>query len=842
MSFNNEMQFYTEGNLLNSTRKFNKTFSIFDKFKHLKHLNNYEKEPKRMKKNIKSSLNYKNILSHADIIKRNQNYLYNHRNIFSNNYLNKKSKKDKNDIRFKTFEVKSNIFKEINYLHKNVLRNKLINSNLYKLIQKNAYDNYIRAKKEKGERKTFLTMLEQDNFENNKNIFYFDKPEDDSITSKKEKDKNNTYFKTENNEYKINALKYKNNIFQNPANKNAMILNFNQNIKIIKKVNSNAKIINNKTDNNTSDIKKENYNEIYFNNSNNKSTDYYNLKPISIPCIRFNNILNNYFKYILGDYRNSKTTVAKKVMSKLKYAILSKEQLENYTTTLENNELPKIIADNMYRYFKKGQKYYFEYDDLYKKYLSFLSVEIIKHKFELNNLIETKENLFKNNLNLLKKISELKDKIKTYDLFKKLFLRIKYKSKDLEDIPIEEMYKYRIIANNNIALKDTMRFKKEGENKNSEIKASPRKSLRNNSHLYYKRSPQKLTRAKTVRLRNVPINKNINSDIPSQLPVFEEVDEFFAKFREEYDAIFKKFETYNKSFYEKTKLEFDFMRESENQQSKDSDYNYNIIKRMEIELFYLKEKNKKLLIFKNKLIGKKQINKKDQIILVNDKTRDKKEKKEKEKSNKYDKNIIDKRSIDKNNKKIIDDSNKKINIQKEDYVLEENEQTIALFTIYKKVKKILLNPEINIEKILEKENLYKIIKETKTKKDIRFNGQLYSKEVLCIKLLELLYLKLIIWKKICLKNNYLRKLILKLENQREKELKLYKARQKTLLQKINIIKRNGDPFNKVSKIVFSQDKRNDPFHKRYIYDKLMKQKLKNKNKNNKSETESESED
>ena len=158
MSFNNEMQFYTEGNLLNSTRKFNKTFSIFDKFKHLKHLNNYEKEPKRMKKNIKSSLNYKNILSH-DIIKRNQNYLYNHRNIFSNNYLNKKSKKDKNDIRFKTFEVKSNIFKEINYLHKNVLRNKLIGSNLFKLIQKNAYDNYIKAKKERGEKKKKIKII-----------------------------------------------------------------------------------------------------------------------------------------------------------------------------------------------------------------------------------------------------------------------------------------------------------------------------------------------------------------------------------------------------------------------------------------------------------------------------------------------------------------------------------------------------------------------------------------------------------------------------------------------------------------------------------------------------------
>jgi hypothetical protein len=264
---------------------------------------------------------------------------------------------------------------------------------------------------------------------------------------------------------------------------------------------------------------------------------------------------------------------------------------------------------------------------------------------------------------------------------------------------------------------------------------------------------------------------------------------------------------------------------------------------MEIEIFYIKEKNKKLVNFKNKLIGKKQIKKRNQIILVNDKTRDKKEKKEKEKQKNYDKNIIEKnRSNDKNNKKIIDDDNKKIKYQKEEYVLEENEKTIALFKIYKKVKKILLNPQINIEKILEKENLYKIIKETKTKKDIRFNGQFYSKEVLCIKLLELLYLKLIIWKKICLNNNYLRKLFLKFENQREEELKLYKARQKTLFQKINIIKRNGYPLNKVRKIIFSQDRRNDPYHKRYFYDKLMKQNLKNKNKNNKYETESESED
>ncbi len=840
MSFSNEIHLYTEGNILNSTRRFNQTFSIFDKFKHL---NTYEIESKRMKKNIKSSLNYKKILSH-DIIKRNQNYLYNHRSIFNNNYQNKKSKKEKNDIRFKTFEVKNNLFREINSLHKNVLRNKLIGSNLYKLIQKNAYDNYIRAKKERGEKKTFLTMIEQDNLEDNKNIFYFDKPEETPITREKKKDKDNIYFNTENNEKKTNVLKYKNDIIQNPYKKNSMLLKFNKNIKIIKKSYNKTKNIFNKLDNNTSDIKKENYNEIYLDN-NNKSLDYYKMKPISIPCIKFNNILDNYFKYILGDYRNSTTSVAKKVMSKLKYAILSKEQLEKYTTTLENNELPKIIADNMYRYFKKGQKYYFEYDDLYKKYLSFLSVEIIKNKFDLNNLIETKENLFKNNLNLLKKISELKEKLKTYDLFKKLFLRIKYKSKNLDDIPIEEMYKYGIITNNNIYHKNTLIYKKDGENKSSNIKTSPRKSLRNNSHLFNKRSPHKLTRAKTVRLRNVPINKNINLDVPSQLPVFEEVDEFFAKFGEEYDAIFKKFESYNKSFYEKTKLEFDFKKESENQQSKDSDYNYNIIKRTEIELFYLKEKNKKLVMFKNKLLGKKLINKRNQIILENDKTRDKKGKKEKEKEkqNIYDKNIIEKsRSNDKNKKKNIDNSKKEINYQNEDYVLEENDKTIALFKIYKKVKQILLNPEINIEKILEKENLYNIIKEPKTKKNIRFNGQLYSKEVLCIKLLELLYLKLIIWKKICLKNNYLRKLFLKLEYQREKELKLYKARQKTLLQKINIIKRNGDTLNKVSKIVFSQDRRNDPFHKKYIYDKLMKQKLKNKNKNNKSETESESED
>ena len=838
MSFTNEINLNIEGNILNSTRRFNQTFSIFDKFKYI---NSYELESKRMKKNIKSSLNYKKILSH-DLVKGKQNYLYNHRNIFSNNYQNKKSKKDKNDIRFKTFEVKNSIIRDINSLHKNILRNKLIGSNLYDLIQKNAYANFIRTKKEKGEKKTFLTMIEHDQFEDNKNIFDFDKPEETPIANEKEKEKekerNNSYFNTENNEKKSNALKYKKDIIQNSIKKNTISLNFNQNIKIIKKSYNNTENIISKTDNNISDIKKDNYNEIFVNNNKNKSLDYNKLKPISIPCIKFNNILDNYFKNILGDYRDSKTTEAKKVMSKLKYAILSKEQLENYTTTLENKELPKIIADNMYRYFKKGQKYYFEYDDLYKKYLLFLSVEIIKNKFDLNKLIETKENLFNSNLKLLKRISDLKEKLKTYDLFKKLFLRIKYKSKDLEDIPIEEMYKYGIKTNNNFYHKNTLIFKKEGENKKSDIKGSPRKSLRNSSHLFSKRSPNKLTRAKTVRLRNVPINKNINLDIPAQLPVFEDVDEFIAKFGEEYEDLFKKFESYNKSFYEKTKLEIDFRRESENQQSRDSNYNYDIIKKMEIELFYLKEKNKKLVRFKNKLIGKKQVNNKNQIIFINDKTKEKKEK-----QNIYNKNNIEKsRSNDKNKNKIINNSYKEINYQNEDYVLEENEKTIALFKIYKKVKQVLLNPEINIERILEKKNLYNIIRETKTKKDIRFNGEVYSKEVLCIKLLELLYLKLIIWKKICLKNNNLRKQFLKIEYEREKQLKLYKARQKTLVQKINIIKRNGDALNKVSKIVFSQDRRNDPFHKRYIYDKLMKQNLKDKNKNNKSEEESESED
>lgn len=186
MSFNNEINKYTEGNKLNSTRRFNQTFSIFSKFKHL---NIYEMESKRMKKNIKSSLNYKKILSH-DILKKNPNYLYNHKSIFSNIYRNTKSKKGKSDIRFKTFEIKNNIAFEINSLHKNILRKKLIGSNLYKLIQKNAYDNYIRTKKERGEKKTFLTMIEPDKFEDNKNIIYFDKPEETPIISEKEKEKN----------------------------------------------------------------------------------------------------------------------------------------------------------------------------------------------------------------------------------------------------------------------------------------------------------------------------------------------------------------------------------------------------------------------------------------------------------------------------------------------------------------------------------------------------------------------------------------------------------------------------------------------------------------------------
>ena len=832
MSFNNIINIYSENNILSPSKRFNKTYSIFNRHKYLK--SNKTSSTKNIK-NIKSSYKNKNNFS-KNIFVKSQNYLYSHENLIA--FYTTKKKENK----FHTFEIKDKIFKNMNSLHKSLLKSKLIQSNLYKLIEKNANDNYIKKKKER-EKNTFLTTI--GNFDHNKNIFSFEKngSTPNEITNEKTNETNNIYFNSENN-----IPKYKNKVrIQNKLQKNSMFLNFNKNIVNIKKsvynyhnILSEPKVnsYNFKENNAFNDIKK-----LSFKKKDDKSRSYkeYKLDPITLPCIKFNNILDEYFKYIIED-SNNKSSISKKSAAKLKFEIINRVQLEIYKTTLERREFPIIIADTMFRFFRRGQKYFFEYDDLYKKYLAFLSSEIKSNKIKLNDLKGKKENLYKQNSEILKKISELKEEIKTYESFKKLFLMIKYRTTKLQDIPNEELIKYGIKNRRNSVINSLSNEEKpttsnESENKETNSntnKNSPRKSLRYSFSLVKKRGSLKLNKSNSIQEKIYSNSNSRNNQVSPQFPIFQKADELFKKFGEEYNKIFKKFELYNNSFYEKTMFDFDIMKENENEQTIDIMNTNNLIQKMVKELHFLKEKNKKLILFKNIILSIKIKNKNNSEVMIS-KTND---------INNLEINTSDDNKIkeDLNNSNEIN-YNKKIdnnNNIKNKRNKEENEKSITLFKIYKKVKEILLNPEINIEKILKINKLYNIINEPKTKKDIRLNGDFYSKEVFCIKILEMLYLRLLMWKKSCLKNKNLRSRFLKYESERERDLKIYKSKQKILEQKMHIIERNKEILDKANKVAFLQNRKIDPFPKRYLHDDIVKKNLKDQNRINNQHKEKES--
>jgi hypothetical protein len=397
---------------------------------------------------------------------------------------------------------------------------------------------------------------------------------------------------------------------------------------------------------------------------------------------------------------------------------------------------------------------------------------------------------------------------------------IKYKTTNIQEIPNEELIKYaiknrrksviNIISNGE---KQTTTNESESKEANSNAnKNIPRKSLGYSFSLVKKRGSLKLNNSNTIKEKMKFISNSKNPEVSPQLPIFEKSDELFKKLGEEYNKIFKKFEMYNKSFYEKKMVEFDIMKENESEQTIDMMNTNKMIQKMTKELVFLKEKNKKLILFKNAILNIKIKNKSNSEIML---------------SKMNDINNIENNDNDSNN-------NNTLNYK------EENEKSITLFQIYKKVKEILLNPEINIEKILNINKLYHIINEVKTKKYIRLNGELYSKEIFCIKILEKLYLELIMWKKSCLKNKNLGARFLKYENEREKDLKMYKNNQKILEQKMYIIKRNKEILDKANKVAVFKNRKIDPFPKRYLHDNIIKKHLNDQNKINNQRKEKDS--
>ncbi len=799
------LHIYNEDNIYCSPRRFNRTYNTFNQYTFLK---SSKTHTIRLTKNVKKNFfsHNKRILSENYL---NNNYFYNHEKILTYHQNNKKSK-----TLYST--KKQKIMKNLSLTHKNMLKNTLTQSKLYKLVVKTARENFLKKKREKD---TFITMIENNQDEKNE-ILSFEHDETQTMHKTKEESNDANEQSNKINNRKSKLKQTKNDIMSKKMKNNTMLLDFNKKIINIKKANfSNNNILLSEKDLN-SYSKDRNYNNIHskkkvsFNNTyteKNKSFDLSRLKPISLPCIKFNNTIDNYFKYMIEGTRNDKHLLAKTCIAKLRFEIINKALIEHYRTTMERNEFPVNLANTMYDFYVKGKKYFYEFDDLHKKYLAFLYLEIKKHNLKLNELLDEIENLSSENNKILKLILDKKEQIKMYEALKRLCLMIKHKTRNINDIPEEEFTKYGIInefinKNNN---NEEKKIKGEESKKNKEeLSKNARKKLFSNKNLIRTSSSKKRVSCIKEKKRASSFFEKKHFVIKQQIPIFNTTDEFFKKFEEGNEDLFKIYDLYSNSFYEKMELKSEIQDENRIEQSSDSKFTHNLIKKRNNELMLLKEKNKRLINFKNILLGKKNHNK-SQIILFNN------------------------NNDEKSNNNI---SEKTENIK---FVLDENEKTVSLFKIYKKVRAILLDPEINIENILKDRKLYNIIKEKKTLKDIRFNGEVYSKEVFHIKILELIYLKLIEWKKKCLNNKNTRKHYLKIKNEREKFLKIYKCKQKLIDDQIHLMKRNDIIFNKTNKITILKNKRIDPFYKRYLFEDIIKNKeLKKKKDNNKSGYES----
>jgi hypothetical protein len=267
-----------------------------------------------------------------------------------------------------------------------------------------------------------------------------------------------------------------------------------------------------------------------------------------------------------------------------------------------------------------------------------------------------------------------------------------------------------------------------------------------------------------------------------QTPVFDKTDDLILEIEEGNEYLYRFFKKYNTSFESKNDLMKEWQEEKRimenNKLKKKQNLELSIYKDAK-ELNDLKQKNTILISLKNKLLQER-----------------------KEKLYKY------------KNKKFLTFNDF------DTYEIEENKNTIPLYQIYIKVKEILLNPEIETEKYLNSKKLYDYIKETKTSKEINFNGEFISKPIFCLKILEVILLKLFQDKNKYLNNPKNKINYLKMKSEREKMSKINKFKQIMALSKLHLEKRNEKIIKKINKFPTLQNRKLDPYYKYYIYKKI----------------------
>lgn len=500
--------------------------------------------------------------------------------------------------------------------------------------------------------------------------------------------------------------------------------------------------------------------------------------------LKFNNILQNYFSDLsfndeIESNRESIETLIKRKNAKFRYKIINQVQHEKLLRLVEENETNSFITKKL-NSFKNFEKYFYKLNEALRKYLIFLFGKIDHGNKEIKYLWTKKTKLLKEIFELKKKISSVSEKRQLLINMKLLCIMIKCGKKSLKELSYSESKKYGLDKTNN--------------NYSPKIKIKIKNHLMKNIRFKRRRSFAKLEIPEAI----LTIEQKRRAVTPKHKINYQIIEEGFVR-----QNVNKKRRT----------IEFP---NNKNRKKRKSLAQVQIFNNTEELMQRFKD-------IENKL--KDSYKQYSKIFSINLKLKE--EKKELEDYHEQDINEDYEEKLIKELKKekLL---NKKL-CNKRDEIYSELNSKNKTGILSNKLKNIILNFDINIEKFLEVSNIYDAIKNV-DRRNINYNGRCFSKEMFILKIIELLLTKLIELKNKCKGNINLKKKYLVLKKDHEKKIAALRVKQKKNEEHLKRMKIVDNIIAKNNKILFLPIKRDDPFQKKIMENNIIKKQKRNVDK------------
>ena len=185
------------------------------------------------------------------------------------------------------------------------------------------------------------------------------------------------------------------------------------------------------------------------------------------------------------------------------------------------------------------------------QYIKNLNISVEKEKLKCVSLMTKKQELDIENNQLKQKISKLESVLTQYKEYKAFLLKVKFKVKDINELPLNEKIKYGMISNlellamahNKSPIRSEQTIVKRGS-----IRLATRRSIQRNSFLRLSTKRQSKAVMGFNNQENSSQQHKQNDLIPTNIPIFESVEEFMEKWQSIENNPFKLFDKFNDNF------------------------------------------------------------------------------------------------------------------------------------------------------------------------------------------------------------------------------------------------------------------------------------------------------